>query len=287
MMALVPNFTDTITLSCSPGSCAFNPSEIALGVTNLPSSSTLTLSGLSAGSSNPYIFTVNGSDVPSGGSDISSLTLALYLQDFSLSASPAVATIQSGQSASYTVTVSPVNNFGQSVALTCATPLPQGVSCLANPAALRPNGGAANSVLTVSTTAQSTSTVGHLLPRVHPRIPPPTLMMLALWGACYLLMLAALWIRGKRRSRATAKRGRLIYAQVALATLALAAAFWMSCDTNIYTNVIQQAPINGTPTGTYTIQVLGTFTGSTAGTGITTGTQTKVVRTTSVNLVVQ
>jgi len=112
-------------------------------------------------------------------------------------------------------------------------------------------------------------------------------MVLALWSTCYLLMLVVLWIRGKRRARATGKRGRLIYAQVALATLALAGAFWMSCDTNIYTNVIQPSPVNGTPTGNYTITVMGTFTGSTAGTGITTGTQTTVTRITSVNLTVQ
>jgi len=100
-------------------------------------------------------------------------------------------------------------------------------------------------------------------------------------------MLFVLWIRGKKSSRATGKRRRIIYAQVALVTLALAAAFWMSCDTGIYTNVIQPSPVNGTPTGTYPIQVVGTFIGSTAGAEITTGTQTTVIRTTSVNLVVQ
>jgi len=214
--------------------------------------------------------------------------LTLFLQDFSLSASPAVSTIQSGQSTSYTVTVSPTNNFSQPVALSClSSSLPKGALCLANPATLTPNGGAGSSVLTVSTVAQSTSTTGHLLPRARPRIPPPPPKMLALWGACYLLMLFVLWIRGKKSSRATGKRRRIIYAQVALVTLALAAAFWMSCDTGIYTNVIQPSPVNGTPTGTYPIQVVGTFTGSTAGAGITTGTQTTVIRTTSVNLVVQ
>ena len=290
MTSTVPNFTDTVALSCSSGTCSFNPSQIALNSTALPSSSTLTLSGLSAGSNNPYIFTVSGTDVTSG-NQTATLTLTLFLQDFSLSASPAVSTIQSGQSTSYTVTVSPTNNFSQPVVISClnttTSPLPQGVLCLANPASLTPSGGAVSSVLTVSTTAQSTSTTGHLLPRVHPRIPPPTPMMLALWALCYLLMVVVLWIRGKRRSRATGRRTRLIYAQAALATLALAGAFWVSCDTNIYTNVIQPSPVNGTPTGNYTITILGTFTGSTAGTGITTGTQTKVTRITSVNLTVQ
>ena len=69
--------------------------------------------------------------------------------------------------------------------------------------------------------------------------------------------------------------------------LALAAAFWISCDTDIYTNVIQPSTVNGTPTGNYTITILGTFTGETAGIGVTGGTQTTVTHTTAVNLVVQ
>ena len=66
-----------------------------------------------------------------------------------------------------------------------------------------------------------------------------------------------------------------------------AAVFWVSCETDIYTNVIQPSSVNGTPTGNYTIAIVGTYIGSTAGNGITTGTQTTVTRLTSVNLVVQ
>jgi hypothetical protein len=112
-------------------------------------------------------------------------------------------------------------------------------------------------------------------------------MMLALWGACNLVMLVVFLVRGKLRSRGTGKRRRLIFAQVALAMLALAATFWISCQTDIYTNVIQPSTVNGTPTGNYTITILGTYTGSTAGVGVVTGTQTTVTRITSVNLVVQ
>ncbi len=73
--------------------------------------------------------------------------------------------------------------------------------------------------------------------------------------------------------------------QVALATLLLATAFWMSCDTSIYTNVIQPSTVNGTPVGNYTITIYGTYTGSTGGVGIT-GTTTTVTHETAVNLVV-
>jgi hypothetical protein len=286
------NFTDTVALSCAPGNCSFNPSNIALNSTTIPSSSILTLSGLSPTSANPYIFSVNGRDVTSSTGETATLTLSVDFGDFSISATPAVNTVVSGGSSIYSVTVSPVNNFSQSVAISCLNtpqnPLPKGATCLANPAALTPkNGAAVSSLLTVSTIAQSTSTTGHVLPRAAPRMPPPTPMMFALWGACGLVLIAVFLIRGKLRRRQAGGRRRLIFAQLALAMLALAAVFWVSCQTDIYTNVIQPSTINGTPTGNYTIVVLGTYTGSTAGIGITTGTQTTVIRETSVNLVVQ
>jgi len=286
------NFTDTVALSCSPGTCSFNPSNIALNNTTIPSSSILTLSGLSPTSANPYIFSVNGRDVTSSTGETATLTLSVDFGDFSVSATPAVNTITSGASSIYSVTVSPINSFNQAVTISClntpAHPLPQGTLCLANPASLTPqNGGAVSSQLTVSTTAQSTSTTGHVLPRAGPRMPPPTPMMFALWGACNLVLIAVFLIRGKMRRRQPGGRRRLIFAQFALAMLALAAVFWVSCETSIYTNVIQPSTINGTPTGNYTITVLGTYTGSTAGIGVVTGTQTTVIRETTINLVVQ
>jgi hypothetical protein len=110
------------------------------------------------------------------------------------------------------------------------------------------------------------------------------MIMLVLWGTCNLLALGALLVRRKMGRRGTGRRKGLIYAQVALATLVLASAFWMSCDTAIYTNVIQPSTVNGTPTGNYVIPIQGTYTGTTA---VTNGTTTTVTRTTTVNLTVQ
>jgi hypothetical protein len=100
-------------------------------------------------------------------------------------------------------------------------------------------------------------------------------------------MLVALLARRKMGYRAMGRRRRLIYAQVALATLVLATAFWMSCDTAIYTNVIQPSTVNGTPTGNYKITIYGTYTGSTTPSGVTGGTTTTVTHQTTVNLTVQ
>jgi MFS family permease len=108
--------------------------------------------------------------------------------------------------------------------------------------------------------------------------------VLVLWGAFNLMALSALLVCGKLGRRGTGRRKKLIYAQVALASLVLATAFWMSCDTSIYTNVIQPSTVNGTPTGNYVITIQGAFTGTTA---ITNGTSTTVTRITTVNLTVQ
>jgi hypothetical protein len=281
------SFTDPITLGCSSGTCSFNPTEIALNSTTIPSSSTLTVSNMSTSTSNPFLFSVTGTDTLAT-SAIATLPLTIFFGDFTLSATPAIETVQSGLSTIYTVTVSPINGFNQPVVLSCpsSTLLPQGVSCTFSPAALTPNGGAVSSQLTVTTTAQSTSTSG-LVPKGRPRIPRGPMFMLVLWGSSSLMMLVALLARRKMGYRGMGRRRRLIYAQVALATLALATAFWVSCDTAIYTNVIQPLSVNGTPTGNYKIPITGTYTGTTAGPGVPGGTTTTVTRVTTVNLTVQ
>jgi hypothetical protein len=113
------------------------------------------------------------------------------------------------------------------------------------------------------------------------------MLMLVLWGASTLMMLLALLARRKMRWGGAGRRKGLVYAQLALATLVLATAFWMGCETQIYTNVIQPTTVNGTPTGNYKITIYGTFIGSTAGVEITSGTATTITHQTTVNLTVQ
>jgi hypothetical protein len=279
------SFTDTISLTCA--NCTFNPQTIALGQQPLlQPTSTLTLSGLSSSSANPYTFTVTGADTTTQ-VGTATLTLTIYLEDFSISAAPAIEAVSSGASTIYTVTVTPVNGFNQPVVLSCPSSLlPQGVSCVFNPAAVTPNGRAVTSAMTVTTTAQSTS-VSSLVPRARPRIPPAPMIMLVLWGAFNLMVLSAVLVRRKMGRRGTGRRKGLIYAQVALAALVLATAFWMSCDTSIYTNVIQPNTINGTPTGNYHITVAGSFTGTTSNINGIQGAATTVTHATTVNLTVE
>jgi len=113
------------------------------------------------------------------------------------------------------------------------------------------------------------------------------MIMLVLWGISNLMMLIALLVRRKMGRRGTGRRKGLIYAQVALATLVLATTFWMSCDTSIYTNVIQPSTINGTPTGNYHITIEGSYTGPTSIINGIQGTTTTVSHITTVNLTVE
>jgi hypothetical protein len=216
--------------------------------------------------------------------------VSVFFQDFTISASPAVQTVQAGAATIYQVTVSPINGFHQPVLIGCVkSTLPGESTCLANPASLAPNGGAVSALLSISTTAQSTtvSTRSALLPRPSAPPPPPR-MLLAVWAGCSLLLLTFLVVRDRMRSRDRARPRTLLFAKLALTMLALTAALWVSCDTNIYTNVIQPNGIIGTPTGNYAITVVGQFIGSTTvNNGQIPGTPTTVTRSTGIDLTVQ
>ncbi len=105
---------------------------------------------------------------------------------YQVSASPTSATIQSGQSANFTVAVNPVNGYMGTVVLSCGS-LPQGVSCQFNPPSVMPSKGPVQSILTVST--QSTTAVN----RSHPR------SLLPLWASGFFGLIVIEGISRRRR----------------------------------------------------------------------------------------
>jgi hypothetical protein len=142
-------FAGGINLSCSanaPATCNFSPASVAPG-----ESSTLTMSGLSALTGNSLTFGVVGTS----GSQTVSISLTVLLSDFALTASPGSATVYSGQSAVYTVSVSPSNSFNQAVSLTCSG-APVEATCSVSPSTVPLDGSAtAKATITVATTARS------------------------------------------------------------------------------------------------------------------------------------
>ena len=74
--------------------------------------------------------------------------------DFSLTSSPSTATIKAGQSATFTLTASPVNGFTGSISFACSG-LPALAACTFNPATVVLSGKSATVTLTVTTSATS------------------------------------------------------------------------------------------------------------------------------------
>ena len=84
--------------------------------------------------------------------------------DFSLGAAPSSLSVTAGQSATTTISVTPINGFAGSVAFECSSGLPPGASCSFAPATVTPTGAAASTTLTISTARQTASTSGRLFP---------------------------------------------------------------------------------------------------------------------------
>ncbi|HEY2364220.1 MAG TPA: FG-GAP-like repeat-containing protein [Candidatus Angelobacter sp.] len=78
--------------------------------------------------------------------------------DFNIAASPSSATIKAGQTATFTITISPVNGMNSPVAFACSG-LPAASSCTFSPATLTPNGAPVSTTLTLNTTAASSAAV--------------------------------------------------------------------------------------------------------------------------------
>jgi hypothetical protein len=203
-------------------------------------------------------FTVNGTY----GDQTATVALTIFFADFSVSATPSGATVTAGNSATYTLTVTPSNGFNQVVLLGCSG-LPQDTTCTFLPPGVTLSGsGNATATLTVETTAQSA------LFRWRPRggIPPGFA-----WWTLLLMSFALLTACAVHLSRAELgfrSHFTLMVLCVAIILVALGA----GCNT--YVNPINITPVvTGTPYGNFTIALTGTL-----------GNNTGISRTTRVNL---
>jgi hypothetical protein len=259
------SFIDEITLSCSSGAtCAFDPTSITAG-----QSSTLTVSNLAATISNPLNFAVTGSS----GAQTTSLSLTVFFADFSVSASPALNTVSAGQSATYTVTVTPSNGFNQVVLLGCSN-LPQGASCSWSPPGLTLNGTtAATATVTVTTTTQSAYS-GRRPPRgdLRPGLKPNRGLWVFLLAILALLATSTASHRWAHRATMTRLQTHVRFVTLVMMVFLIAAE--IGCN-EYYYSPFRPAPGPGTSSGNYTIVITGTL-----------GNNSAVSRATTVNLTV-
>lgn len=183
------------------------------------------------------------------------VTLSGTGADFSLSSSPTSATAAAGQSATYTISVSPVDGFNLPVVLSC-TGAPSLATCSISPASVTLNGSAASTAtVTVTTTARST---GLPLPRSRDGTPALGDHGQRRWVALFvwLLTLATLgsFLAGRRVNRPI-RIGSCVLALTLLATTVGVST--TACGGGAGGG----GPSNpGTPAGAYTLTVSGTYT---------------------------
>jgi len=191
---------------------------------------------------------------PSPGGGLSnSVSFAIVVPDFSISASPSTATITAGQSANYTLSVTPVSGFNQSVALSCTKPTQLTLAtCSVSPTAVTPDGtNAATATVTVTTTARGMAppnSGGRTAPLQRPPVGRHRGLPLQIWLLA-LVMLASLG--GIRATRAGWKPAPAMLAAALMLVL-----LWVACGGG--GGAAPPPPRPGTPPGTYTLTVTGT-----------------------------
>ena len=248
-------FTGSIVLDCtdiSPATCTFSPASIVPG-----QSSTLTVANLSAVTSSALDFTVTGTATTSttpgaaststttSGGMTATLALSVAFADFTLAASPTTTTVQAGQEAKYTLTITPVSGFNVPVSVSCKG-APQGAVCSLSLSTVQvTSSGPVQDTLTVSTTARSLVN------------PPPDgwrgrpFRWFVAWAVCFFLVLTLLSFGVQPPRLAAAIRNASIVFAIALALAACGGGAGGGGGTPTKSNI-------GTPAGSYTLTVTAT-----------------------------
>ena len=171
------------------------------------------------------------------------VTLSGTGMDFSLSASPASATVNAGQSANFTVTIRPDGGFDQAISFTCGS-VPIDATCKITPSSMTPSGSAVSTVaVSITTTARST-----VLPGTR-----------TLPTSIELRLLLAIFVLGTLFIFAVPKHRRFA---LGFCCTTLLVALASGCAGVSVRKVAPPPPAggmgSGTPTGSYALTVAGT-----------------------------
>ncbi len=240
----------TVTGQLSTGITAvFNSATAASGTCSVPTGANVvcTIPALQSGSTSTVAMVVTPSTA-GGGSILATVTnsnntnpsntatASFTATDFSVSILPSSQTVVAGNTATYSVFVSPSLSFGANVSLSCSS-LPAGASCGFTPSSLTFNGpGQQSSTLNVTTTVRPISTI------TSARWSSPFYAMWLMVPGLALFGLGS----GKRR------RNRL------LGFFLLWTVFSLIVLLPACTQAKEQPTITGTPAGSYPLQVTAT-----------------------------
>lgn len=163
--------------------------------------------------------------------------------DFQLSVSPRTATVKAGNSANFTLTLTPSMGFNAAVSLSCPAMLPPGVTCAVNPASITLSESTA-STAAVTITTSSSSMMPPFIRGNWPRLSIPNGLLWLLWVFGLSILVAC-----SRRRPFKSRRGWL-RPLLPLAGIFLLVLLGLSCGGG--------GGFSGTPPGTYTITLTGT-----------------------------
>ncbi len=141
------------TTGTPSGTVTFTAGGVTLG-TPMLAGGTATVSYTPPTGSSTVSVTYSGDNNFTGSTG--SLVVTTGTPDYSITAAPPTATITAGQSATFTLTATPVNGFSQSVFYTCGS-LPAHTTCLFEPFYVTPGSSAQSSQLIISTSVASAS----------------------------------------------------------------------------------------------------------------------------------
>jgi hypothetical protein len=232
-----------VALSCTgiaPATCNFSAPSATVNLND-----TLTVSGISSVSGNSLNFSVVATAL---GQTISQ-SLSILIQDFTLAASQTSATVTPGQTAQYSLTVTPEGGFNYSLFLGCSG-APALATCAVNPDPLGLDGTDPVTVqVNVTTTAPSST-----FPLKPRWLTPPALRAWhELAGLALLVLLSvALAVAGMKPRRAW----------LGLALTLLIGASWICCGGGSGGGGGGGGGSSGSPgtaAGTYSIVVTGTY----------------------------
>jgi YVTN family beta-propeller protein len=178
--------------STPTGTVTFNDGSTTLGTGTLNASgiATYTTSSLAAGQHS--ITAVYAGDTNNVGSTSPVLTQTVNPADFALTFNPTSKTITAGQSATFTLTVTPQGSFTSPISFSC-TGLPALATCAFSPASVTPNSSTVTSTLTITTTAQAASLASPFGRRSSP--------LYAIWLLLPAMLLGAMGMAAPKRRK--------------------------------------------------------------------------------------
>lgn len=163
------------------GDVVFSSNGTSLGTAPLSNgTATLQTSFASAGT---YAVTASYQGDKSNSASLSnSVSITVAAPDFTITSNPTSATITPGQSATFSLTLTPIGGYAGTVNLSCGS-LPSKVTCSFSPSAITPiNGSSAKGTLTISTTAAVAALDIPPAPGGTPWLPAGTLTVAGLLG---------------------------------------------------------------------------------------------------------